>query len=335
MREKARNPTVGDTFDSPMRIRRPAWLLRRSPAAACVGLALGLAHGLAAAAPAVPVAPTDGAPLVVALDPGHGGTNLGAMGVAPGVYEKNVTLALAERVRALLEARQDDGSGAQPRFRVVLCRTADRLVAIRARARCAQESGAHLFLSLHTNAVPAGVAPGSQRGFEVFVLGPREIDDDAALAALRERDDAEAAWQSHLVRAAGERALSLAHAVDEALARELGPAARRGVKQSGAALDVLRGAGTPAALVEVGFLDDPDEGARLATPSGREPIARALAAAVRAFVQPASDGPRTRAGAGLAPGYGRLATPPSRAHLQARLQAHAGATNDASPAGAR
>lgn len=334
MREKARNPTVGATFDSPMNIRRSARLLRPLPPAPCVGLAFGLALGLTGGLPAAraATAETDRAPFVVALDPGHGGTNLGASGATAGLYEKNVTLALAERVRTLLEAGQDDQSREPPAFRVVLCRTADRLVPIRARARCAEESGAALFLSLHTNAVPADVAPGSQKGFEVFVLGPREIEDDAALAALRAPDEAEAVWRSHVVRTAGERALSLAHAVDAALARELGPGARRGVKQAGAALDVLRGAGTPAALVEVGFLDDPEEGARLASPSGREPIAQALAAAVRAFVQPDAVEVRTDAPGRRPPASRRPVAPSSAAHLEARLQPHGEATGRGAPA---
>lgn len=313
-----------------MKIRRSAWLPHRPSRWPALGLAFGLAIAGRASA-----SEPDRAAFVVALDPGHGGTNLGASSPTPGVYEKNITLALAQRVRALLEAPEADPAH-DPRFRVVMCRADDRLVAIRARARCAEQSGARLFLSLHTNAVPAGVTPGSQHGFEVFVLGPREIEDDAALAVLRAHDDGEAAWQSHVVRASGERALSLAHAVDEALSRELGARARRGVKQSGAALDVLRGAGTPAALVEVGFLDDPEEGARLASASGREPIARALASAIRSFAEPATDQAssyRTDRPDTPAPSHaGRLTAPrrpdapSSAAHVQARLQAHADAT---------
>jgi N-acetylmuramoyl-L-alanine amidase len=233
---------------------------------------------------------------VVAIDAGHGGTNLGAAGPTSGVYEKAVTLALARRVRELLEAGKPEADAPSgPRFSVVLCRATDRLVAIRARARCAEESGARLFLSLHTNAVPAGVTPGSQHGFEVFVLGPREIEDDAALAALHSSDDAEAVWRSHRVRVGGERSLVLARDVADRLTRALGAEARRGVKQSGAALDVLRGVGTAAALVEVGFLDHPEEGARLASPSGQEPIAQALADAIRDYVRgagPPSGSPR-------------------------------------------
>lgn len=316
-----------------MKIRRPAWLSRRPSRLSGVALALGLAGlpGFAVSGPAYAADPQR-APIVVALDPGHGGTNLGASGLVAGVYEKNVTLTLAERVRALLEGPQpgegdtDDKTDDQPRFRVVLCRTTDRLVTIRARARCAEQSGARLFLSLHTNAVPSGVTPGSQRGFEVFVLGPREIEDDATLAALRAPDDATAAWQSHVVRLAGEQAVSLAHAVDGALAGALGAGARRGVKQSGAALDVLRGAGTPAALVEVGFLDDPEEGARLASASGREPIARALATAIRAYTAPGAEGAPAPSQRSRLRAPRPAAPPSSRAYVQARLQAREKAT---------
>jgi N-acetylmuramoyl-L-alanine amidase len=221
-------------------------------------------------------------PLVVAIDPGHGGTNLGAAGPGRGVYEKHVTLALAQRVRDLLLLK--DGSGAAPAVTVVLCRQTDSLVPIRARARCARDSGALLFLSLHANAVPAGVPHGAQHGFEVFVLGPREVEDDASLSQLSEGDDADAVWAAHEVRAAAEQSIVLGRIVDDHLTRALGVGARRGLKQAGAALDVLRGSNTAAALVEVGFLDDPTEGAKLASPSGREPIARALAGAIRGYL---------------------------------------------------
>ena len=237
-------------------------------------------------------------PVVVAIDPGHGGTNLGATGPGRGVYEKNVTLALAERIRELLTSAV---AGVASPVTVVLCRQADALVPIRARARCARDSGARLFLSLHANAVRAGVPRGVQHGFEVFVLGPREVEDDAALAQLVEGNDADAVWAAHEVRAAAEQSIILGRIVDQHLTRALGVEARRGIKQSGAALDVLRGSGTAAALVEVGFLDNPQEGARLASPSGREPIAQALAAAIRGYVGSVSVGDMSHVGAGIIP----------------------------------
>ncbi|MEO5767498.1 MAG: N-acetylmuramoyl-L-alanine amidase [Polyangia bacterium] len=243
-----------------------------APAVAAPGHASSLT--LPTATTAVPTVP----PVVVALDAGHGGTNLGAAGVGRGIYEKKVMLALAEQIRSVLE------QPGTPEISVVLCRQSDVLVPIRARARCARDSGARAFVSLHANAVPAGVRPGSQRGFEVFVLGPREVEDDTTLASLGRREDAEAVWAAHEVRAAAEQSIALGRQLADSLTHALGAGARRGIKQSGAALDVLRGTGTAAALVEVGFLDHPEEGARLATPEGRQPIADAIAMAIRAYV---------------------------------------------------
>jgi N-acetylmuramoyl-L-alanine amidase len=236
-------------------------------------VAASLAALAARAAPAVPPAAPE---FVVAIDAGHGGSNLGAT-ATDGLLEKNVTLALARGVRAQLEA--------VPGVRVVLCRDADVLVPIRARARCAAQAHANLFLSLHVNATPAGVAARTQRGFELYVLPPEDVADDAALAA-RGASGPTGVWAAHLVHAAGERSLVAARALDRRLADALGRANDRGIRQTGAALDVLRGAGAPGVLVEVGFMDHPEDRARLSTPVGRERIAAALALAVTDVAQP-------------------------------------------------
>jgi N-acetylmuramoyl-L-alanine amidase len=209
---------------------------------------------------------------VVAIDAGHGGSNLGAAAPAGEVFEKRVTLELARRLRQLL--------GRQPGIDVVLCRDLDVLIPIRARARCAEAAKAQLFISLHANASPPGVAPGSRRGFEIYVLSPQEVEDDAAVAALAQADAADAAWAGHQVRAAAELSVSAARAIERNLKDALGARASRGIRQAGAALDVLRGTGSPSVLVEVGFLDHPDEGPVLASAVGQDRIAAALARAV-------------------------------------------------------
>jgi N-acetylmuramoyl-L-alanine amidase len=211
---------------------------------------------------------------VVALDPGHGGSNLGAVG-ADGLKEKGVTLALARRIRARLQ----DASGVE----VVLCRSEDVLVPIRARARCAATAHAQLFLSLHTNAAPPGVLSGTQRGFELYVLPPGDIEDDATLAALIAPSAAEGAWAGHQVRGAGGRAIAAAQFIDARLRQALGARAARGIRQGGAALDVLRGTRAASVLVEVGFLDNEQERAVLASAAGQDRIAEALAQAVLDF----------------------------------------------------
>jgi N-acetylmuramoyl-L-alanine amidase len=209
-------------------------------------------------------------PFVVAIDPGHGGSNLGVAD-AGGLTEKDITLALARRVRALLANA--------PEVRVVLCRDADVLVPIRARSRCAVDAGAALFVSLHANAAPPGVAPGTQRGFELYVLPPEDVEDDATLAALA-APGAAGVWDAHEVHVAADRALGAARAIEARLRAALSPRLDRGIRQRGAALDVLRGARAPAVLIEVGFLDHAQDRAILSSSAGREPLAQALAAGV-------------------------------------------------------
>ena len=142
----------------------------------------------------------EGRTFVLAIDAGHGGSNLGAAGITDPhgtsgpeagrtIFEKQVTLALARRLRSQLAARSQ--------VRVVLCREDDVMLPIRARARCAEEARADLFISLHANASPPGVARGTRRGFEIYVLSPQEREDDASLAAARAADPAEAVWAAH------------------------------------------------------------------------------------------------------------------------------------------
>jgi N-acetylmuramoyl-L-alanine amidase len=231
-----------------------------------------VAAAVSIAAPATSSAAPGGRPLVVAIDPGHGGSNLGATAPNSGVFEKKVTLDLARRLRDRLLSTES--------IQVVLCRQEDVLVPIRARARCVQAAHADLFVSLHANASPPGVAPGTRRGFEIYVLSPQEIEDDAAVAAAKEPDDADAAWAAHRVRAAAGRSATAAHLVEHRLKEVLGPHASRGIRQRGASLDVLRGTGAPGVLVEVGFLDHPEEGAALASPAGQDRLAAALARAI-------------------------------------------------------
>lgn len=209
-------------------------------------------------------------PFTVAIDPGHGGSNLGT--TVGSIYEKRVTLELARRIRRRLAG--------EPGVKVVLCRESDVLVPIRARVRCANEAGARLFVSLHVNASPEGPKRGTQRGFELYVLPPGDVDEDATVAALGTPSDADAAWAAHQVRAAAEESALLARRIEVRLTDALGPAADRGIKQAGASLDVLRGVVAPAVLVEVGFLDHPEDGPLLTSADGLDAIASALSLAV-------------------------------------------------------
>jgi N-acetylmuramoyl-L-alanine amidase len=208
---------------------------------------------------------------VVAIDPGHGGSNLGAQGPG-GVLEKQLTLDLARRIEARLNRRGQ--------IKTVLCRTTDMAVPVRARVRCANEAGARLFLSLHANASPLGPRRGTQRGFELYVLAPGAVAADARAAAATAADPAQGAFAAHRVRATARESVAAASRVAWRLGDALGIEQDRGIKQAGATTDVLEGLQMPGVLVEVGFLDHPVEGPLIVSEQGRARIAEALARAI-------------------------------------------------------
>jgi N-acetylmuramoyl-L-alanine amidase len=209
---------------------------------------------------------------VVALDPGHGGSNRGAPTAKPELYEKHLTLDIARLVQRRLLG--------EPGLKIVLCRTSDILVPIRARTRCANQAGARLFVSIHANAASAEQGPGTQRGFDIFVLPTSDVDQEVARAALLAEDDAQAAWAAHRARTTAADSLAAARRIRWRLSDALGSDRDRGIKQAGATLDVLQGLDMPAVLVEVGFLDHAEEGPFLLSEQGKQTVAAALAGAI-------------------------------------------------------
>ena len=210
--------------------------------------------------------------LTVVLDPGHGGSNIGAAGVVEGLYEKRLTLILARGVERRLVAAG---------VNVVLTRSDDRFLSLRERVRRSAVAGADLFVSLHANASPAR----SQRGFETYILTPEALDVEAR--AIRSSDgpprpglDEETARILDDVEqgTALTGAVALAARMQRALAEVWGKALDRGIKQ--APMDVLMGHTAPAVLVEVGFIDHPIEGTELLRHEMREKIADAIAKAI-------------------------------------------------------
>src|SRR5262249_51924810 len=110
-------------------------------------------------------APTNAMRTIV-LDPGHGGDETGAKGPG-GAFEKDIALAVARQVKALLESRLG--------VRVLLTRDADQLVALDERAALANNNKADVFVSLHANAS----VRASARGAEVFYLSAGEYNTEA------------------------------------------------------------------------------------------------------------------------------------------------------------
>jgi N-acetylmuramoyl-L-alanine amidase len=122
-------------------------------------------------------APLAGRKPVIAIDPGHGGVDPGAIGHG-GVYEKNLVLAYA---RDLKRALEETG-----RFHAVLTRERDIFLPLRERVRLARQAEADLFLSLHVNTHPNSAT----RGLSVYTLSENASDKEAAaLAALENKAD--------------------------------------------------------------------------------------------------------------------------------------------------
>jgi N-acetylmuramoyl-L-alanine amidase len=222
---------------------------------------------------------------VVAIDPGHGGAQIGAIGPC-GLTEKDLTLAISEELAAVL--RQ---SG---RATPLLTRPSDLTLGLPERAAIANAAGASLFLSIHGNASTRPTA----RGLEVYFLSLRAANRRAAWQAERENhgdkapgatsDDAltEILWslQAQANHAQSQRfALSLYAALSQGVGRA---GHRRGVLQ--APFLVLLSAQMPAALVEVGFLTNLEECQDLASTATQRRIAQSLAAAVLAELAAAS-----------------------------------------------
>ena len=204
-------------------------------------------------------------PLRIVLDPGHGGSNLGAAGATDRLSEKRMTLALARLVRDEIVRRSPTAS-------VLLTREDDRFVTLSQRARTANQADANVFVSLHFNASH----DRAQQGFETYVHGEGPVAEPCAdpgpvggiLADLKRK--ATLAESTHLA-AIVQRHLGLA----------LGSSRDRGIKR--AAFDVLYEAQVPAVLIEVGFLDHPEEGPRMADPDVQRAMASAVATAIVEF----------------------------------------------------
>ncbi|MBW0144532.1 N-acetylmuramoyl-L-alanine amidase family protein [Sphingomicrobium clamense] len=225
-----------------------------------------------------------GQPMVL-IDPGHGGEDGGA--VSPGgVREKDLTLAFAEELRDLLVERG--------RVRVALTRDKDATVNLEQRPQIARAIGADLFVSIHMDSAPNPEATG----VTIYSLSDVASTKEAAALAAAERE------RVGPVTSGGEGAVE--HLLTDLALRDQMSAsaafARRFLRRAGEGVPlrptphqfadfvVLRGAQTPGALVEAGYLTNATDAARLSSVEGRRPLVQALAEAIEADL--AARGPR-------------------------------------------
>ncbi len=227
-------------------------------------------------------------PVVVCLDPGHGGIDSGAIG-SNGLREKVVTLSVGLDIRALLTGI--------PGLRVVMTRTGDYYVGLRQRREICEQAHGSLFVAIHADSYPMR----SVEGATVFALSQHGATD------------AEARWLAHSENSVRKRygqvysvdlrnksptlravLLNLAQSATIHQSLKLGtdlihelsayrvPLHRGYMAQANFA--VLRDPIVPSVLIECGFISNPWQARELANPLFRERIARAIAQGILRYL---------------------------------------------------
>lgn len=213
------------------------------------------------------------------IDPGHGGHDAGALGTIS--KEKNINLAVALRFGKYVEQNL-------PEVRVIYTRKTDVFIPLNERANIANRANADLFISVHTNALPAGKIA---RGFETYTLGMHRAKDNLDVA-MRENSvismekDYQQRYQGFDPRSSEsyiifefiqgknmERSVELARMIQRGVC-DGANRPDKGVHQAG--FLVLRETSMPGCLIELGFITTPDEERLLNNDSRVDDIARGI-----------------------------------------------------------
>ena len=213
------------------------------------------------------------------IDPGHGGHDAGALGAIS--KEKNINLAVALRFGKYVEQNL-------PEVRVIYTRKTDVFIPLNERANIANRANADLFISVHTNALPAGKIA---RGFETYTLGMHRAKDNLDVA-MRENSvismekDYQQRYQGFDPRSSEsyiifefiqgknmERSVELARMIQRGVC-DGANRPDKGVHQAG--FLVLRETSMPGCLIELGFITTPDEERLLNDDSRVDDIARGI-----------------------------------------------------------
>jgi N-acetylmuramoyl-L-alanine amidase len=199
----------------------------------------------------------------VVIDPGHGGDDPGARNTGLKLTEKHLTLDLAKRLKAALEAKG---------LRVTLTRDTDRFISLEKRGRIANASGADLFLSLHFNASEKR----SVAGVETFTFTP-PFQPSTSRSSLHSSDrrtyagNANDPWNT-LFGYYVQRSLTATLSTED-----------RGLKR--ARFSVLRELEMPGLLVEGGFVSHDREGRNVGSAAYRDRIVQGIVDGLQVYLQ--------------------------------------------------
>ena len=227
-------------------------------------------------------APASRRPIIVALDPGHGGEDPGAIG-RRGTREKNVTLAIARKIRVLIDR--------EPGMRTMLTRDDDYFVPLNVRVEKARRVRADLFVSIHADAFTTPTARGSsvfalsehgatssaarwlaQRENEADLIGGVNLDNRDPILAKTLLDLSQTAQISDSLRV-GRSVLEGIGAIN--------PLHKGSVEQAGFA--VLKAPDIPSILVETAFISNPDEELKLRSDRHQQQFAVSIVGGIKHY----------------------------------------------------
>ena len=228
-------------------------------------------------------APVDsGRDIIVAVDPGHGGQDPGAIGLR-GTEEKNVTLAIAR----LLAQRIDEQRG----MRAVLTRNSDIFIPLRERMLIARRAKADLFVSIHADCITDRQIAGAS----VYILSLRGASSEAARWLAERENDADLKGGVQLDDKSNTLASVLLNLSQSATISDSMTAARqvltsldgsvpvRKSEVQQAAFVVLKSPDIPSMLVETDYISDPAEERKLRSPTRQLKIADAVFRGIRGY----------------------------------------------------
>lgn len=241
--------------------------------------------GAAAAAQSSPVG-GHGKPIVIAIDPGHGGEDPGSIGPRR-TYEKRVTLSVSQKLAALIDR--------EPGMRSVMTRRGDYFVDLNKRSEIARKAKADLLVSVHADSFHNS----TPRGASVWVLSTNRANREMGSWLEKQEKQGELLGGVGKVLAESDPNPYLAqtfldlsmdksraegYEVSRQILRSMGKVARLHKKApEHASLAVLKAPDIPSVLVETGFISNHAEEKLLATASYQDQLARAIFEGIRTY----------------------------------------------------
>lgn len=293
-------PVVAKRMDAPLVAPRPSQPAK-NPFKAESERVTGAISSNTVTRPAARASAVSGEKVIIAIDAGHGGQDPGAIGPG-GTREKNVTIAIARKLRSLLN---DD-----PMFKGVMTRDGDYFISVMGRSDVARKQNANFLVSIHADAAPNRNATGAS----VWVLSNRRANSEMA-NWLEEHEK-----QSELLGGAGDvlaNSQSDPYLSQAVLDLQFGHSQRVGYdvatnvlnrlqsigslhkrRPEHASLGVLRSPDIPSILVETGFISNNGEERLLASESYQQQIAEAIYSGLRNYfaAHPLQSAPQGGAG---------------------------------------